>query len=160
LFDWLQRNQWVYILVFGAAIILLWRSLKSGDEVSSNSDVISDECWYYDVETGDSFRAKRELVAPIKSPKGNEAVWASMYGCGGCGPSQRFAGFYVKHTDDMKKRADADPAVRARLFGERAEGRLYSTDGKSWIAAASPGEAGVLDSFRTRCGELDLKRCP
>jgi hypothetical protein len=157
--EWLQRNPWVYVLLFVAAVALVWRSTSGGGE-PSNSDRVSSDAWFVDVVTGELFRAPRDQVPPIKSPGGNEAAWASVYGCGGCGSGQRFVGYMTKHTDELKASAEADPAVKASLYGEKRKGRLYSADGKAWVAADSPAEAGMIDAFRTRCPGGDLQRCP
>lgn len=159
MFAWLQRNQWVYIVLFVAAAVLLWRAVQP-EQTQSNSDNVSDETWFVDVATGEPFRAGRDLVPPIKSPAGNEAAWAAMYGCGGCGKEQRFIGYYIKHTDELKAQAESDAGVKASLYGESRAGRLYSTDGKTWVAAESPDKAGMIESFRNRCGEAGIRRCP
>ena len=162
--DWLNNNERVASIACVIIIIIgvIWTivAMTGGDENAGNSDLISDLSWYYDVTTGEAFQAHWRQVPPITSPAGNEAVRVSFFSCGSCGAGERFAGYYMKYTPQFKKRADADPALFEATMGENCEGRLFSIDGKNWIAAGNAMDAGVVEHFRERCKGRILRRCP
>ncbi len=162
--DWINNNERVASIACAAIIIigLIWTltSLFGGPKDTGNSDLISDLSWYYDVTTGEAFQADWRQVPPIKSPDGNEGVRVSFFSCGTCGSGERFAGYYMKYTPQFKKRADADPSLFNATMGENCEGRLFSIDARTWVAAPNATDAGVLEHFRARCGSGILRRCP
>ena len=159
--DWIQNNN-VAVTIASIVVIvtlLAWRLLPSKQEYH-NSDSLSDRSWYYDVNTGQYFQDRLDRVPPFESPEGNEAVRVIFFSCGACNEAERFPGFYLKHADETKQQADADPAVTASLGGEVGPGRLYSFDGKTWIAASGPEEAGVFERYKHKCdGVGALKIC-
>jgi len=164
--DWLRDNKWVNIVAVIVIVILAWRvkaiidALTGTDAEQSNSDVISDDTWFYDTGSGKLFRAPRAQIPPIKGPSGEDAVWATVHGCGGCGESQRFVAYMTSHTPQLKARAEADPGVKASLYAESCQGRLYSSDGKTWVAAENAQAAGMINASRNPCGGDTPKRCP
>ena len=142
------------------AIVLISKFLAKDADAIHNSDILSDECWYFDVNTGQYLRDKISKVPPFKSASGGEMVRVVFFSCGACTQGERFPGFYLKHTPQLKAKADGDPKVAASLNGEVVDGRMFSFDGKTWIAASSAEAAGVFDHHRHRCDGIGtLKQC-
>jgi hypothetical protein len=145
----------IIVIVIGVAIIF-----GGGGSSSGTGDNTTGQTWFYDTVTGDYFRASYRQAPPIQSPAGNPAVAAAMFTCGGCGAGERFAAYYFKLTDDVKRQVDANPAMIDAVLGEAGTGRLYSLDAKTWVEAANPDAAGMLKPLQTRCTSGALKRCP
>lgn len=159
--EWIQNNSAVITIasIVVIVIVLALRFLPAKEEFH-NSDGFSDQSWYYDVNTGTFFQDRLDRVPPFTSPRGNEAVRVVFFSCGACTEAERFPGFFLKHTTELKQTAEADPNVAAALGGEKVTGRLYSFDGKTWIEAAGPEEAGVFERYRNKCdGGGALKIC-
>lgn len=160
--DLIQRHS-VSISIISVVVIagvLVSRFVGGGEEGVHNSDIISDECWYFDVSSGQYFRDKLSRIPPLTSAGGGEVVRVVFFSCGGCNERERFPGFYLKHTPELKAKAEMDPKIAGSLHGEAVEGRMFSFDGKTWIAAASAEAAGVFDHHRNRCdGKGTLKQC-
>lgn len=160
--DWIHRNSVLisFVSVLVIAVLLISRLGSSPRE--HNSDLISDECWYYDVVTGDYVKDKISKVPPLVSDKGNELVRVVFFSCGACSEAERFPGYYLKHTAALKAKAEAQAAESSAmmLHGERLEGRMFSLDGKTWVAAPDAVAAGVFDHHRHTCdGRGSLKMC-
>ncbi len=159
--DWIQMNSVVISVISIIAIVAVFalRMLPDKKEIH-NSDSLSDQSWYYDVNTGKYFQDRLDRVPPFTSPAGNEAVRVVFFSCGACTESERFPGFYLKHTADLKKKVESDPAAAKALDGEKLNGRMYSFDGKTWIEAAGPEEAGVFERYLHKCDGIGaLKIC-
>ena len=148
------------ISVIVIAFVLISKFVSRDGDALHNSDMISDECWYFDVNSGQYLRDKLSKVPPMISSNGGEIVRVVFFSCGGCNERERFPGFYLKYTPQLKAKADGDPKLAASLSGEAVEGRLFSFDAKTWITAPSAEAAGVFDHHRHRCDGIGtLKQC-
>jgi hypothetical protein len=155
--DWLNTHS-APVIVGCVALIALGMALLSARTAPKERGP-SDEAWYYDVVTKSYFQDKRVQVPPIRSPAGNEAVRVAFYSCGDCGGGERFAGYYLKYEPEAKARIEKSGQVVA-TFGEKYEGRLYSTDGEHWVRAVNPDKAGVTDQLlKHPCGSGWLHPC-
>jgi len=95
------------VVIATAVIYISWQSLGGGGSRYQEAEV-----YYKDVVTGKEFLASTNLVPPIESPDGNPAVRVQYFSCSdGCGKDERFVGYYVKFTDEMKRRIEEQRQV-------------------------------------------------
>lgn len=148
--QWIDNNQGA-IAGISIVIILLfvaWMIFGGGDAGSRTPE---DQTWYFDFVEQQSFRSASRQIPPIESPWGNEAVSVFYFSCGECTEEERFPGFYMKYSNEMKAKLEADEQLKAQAFGESHPGRMYSNDGKTWVAALNVAGAGITDALRDRC---------
>ncbi len=160
--DWIQKNSNIICIlsVLAMTIALVWHFALSGPPSIHNSDLISDQCWYYDVATGRYLRDRIDRVPPFLSDKGAEQVRVVFFSCGACNESEWFPGYYLKYTPELTAKVQADPSLMSTLHGESVPGRMFSLDGRIWVAAPDVEKAGVYDHHRNRCdGKGALKMC-
>jgi len=103
--------------------------------------------FYFDTVTQQIFLADASRFAPITSPKGNPAVRAHMFSCGGCASAnERFVGYLSKYTDPARQALEAaqaeakaplTPAQFESVLQQFEQGLLYSIDGDQWFDPAS-----------------------
>lgn len=137
----------VAVVVMILALIYIFYSCQGPSQ-----RVGSSEAYYYDVVTQEVFTAGANLVPPIQSPAGNEAVRVHFYSCGSCSKSERFAGYYEKYPPEAK--AKIEEAMKSQemteYIYEYENAALVSLDAKTWAPMSGPGGTSVQD-------ELDKK---
>ena len=63
--------------------------------------------YFYDTVTEKIFVDTRDNIPPLLNEAGHECVRAVMFTCGSCAESERWPGFYEKHTDEYKQQLEA-----------------------------------------------------
>jgi hypothetical protein len=137
----------VAVVVMILALIYIFYSCQGPRRYSGTS-----EAYYYDVVTEKVFTDEANLIAPIKSPDGNEAVRVHFYSCGSCSKSERFAGYYEKYPPEAK--AKIEELMKSEhgmeMMYEYENTPLVSLDAKTWVQQSSQEGAGIQE-------ELDKK---
>lgn len=123
------------------------------------------DAYYYDTVTKEVFTDKTTKIAPFNRENGNEAVRVHYFTCGECTEQtkeeggERFVGYYEKYTPEV--RAKLSESSESFMIYEMAfQGRLYSADGKTWVAADKPKGIQITSKLQTKCPPKKLRYCP
>ena len=161
--DWMNTHSApvtvvMVVMLIGSVAFMVSRGRGGGNNQAG-------EAWYYDTVSGDYFTESTTKIAPFKRENGNEAVRAHFFTCGECTPQtkeeggERFIGYYEKYTDEM--RAKLQENTQAMMLYDMAfQGRLYSRDGKKWIAAEEPEGTAITADLQQKCPPKKLRYCP
>ena len=155
--EWLDQHQAVVgggcLLVIGVCLWWVLAGRHRGGPPPENA------AWYFDTAERRSFLAESKQIPPIQSPWGNPGVRVFYFSCGECTEAERFAGFYMRFTDEAKRRLDADPEQWPAAMGESYAGRMYSADGQTWVEAPDVASSGVTRALAEKCpGKLRVCR--
>jgi hypothetical protein len=155
--QWLHEHQTVAgvasLLVIVGGLWWLFAGRHRGAPPPENA------AWYFDVVEQRPFLAEAKQIPPIDSPWGHPAVRVFYFSCGACTETERFAGFYMRFTDEAKRRLDADPQQWPAALGESYDGRMYSADGRTWVEAPDVASSGVNKALADKCpGKLRVCR--
>jgi hypothetical protein len=161
--DWMNNNSSivtvasVVILIGALAFIVSRKTGRGGGAVG--------DAWYYDTVTGEFFTDKTTKIAPFNRSNGNEAVRAHFFTCGECTAKtkdeggERFVGYFEKYTPEV--RAKLEEHSQSFMIYEMAfQGRLYSKDGKKWVAADKPEGITITSDLQKQCPPKKLRYCP
>lgn len=108
--------------------------------------------WYYDLTTGERMVLDvPSAQSPTVLPSGNQAVLARVFACGACGPDA-FIGYLELFIPAPPPPAGKAPATAQmqRMVAAVPE----SGDEPGWFPADTPRGNAIIDSPRTRCGEV------
>jgi hypothetical protein len=125
------------------------------------------EAWYYDTKTKEYFKDVTTKVAPFNNDKGNESVRAHFFTCGDCtdevgengASNKRFIGYYEKYTPEVKAKIE-EKSDSFMIYEMAFQGRLYSKDGKKWVAADKPEGIAITSDLQKQCPPKKLRYCP
>ena len=161
--DWMNNNSSIVtvasvVILVGALAFLVSRTRRGGGGQVGDA-------WYYDTVTKEYFTDKTTKVAPFTRTNGNEAVRAHFFTCGECTDKlkadggERFVGYYEKYTPDVKAKLEEN--TQSFMIYEMAfQGRLYSKDGKKWVAADKPEGIAITSDLQKQCPPKKLRYCP
>jgi hypothetical protein len=119
--------------------------------------------YFYDVSSGELF-AHDNITAPITTDTGSTAVWAHVYSCGACDdPSQRFAAYLHKFTDEAKQemtKPKADRDVEVVINGGRYAA-VPDEPGQppQWVPVESAMGMRIAEMHNMRCAPNMPKPC-
>jgi hypothetical protein len=119
----------------------------------------SSKAWYYDLQSREYFLDESTRVAPFKRDNGHDAVRAHFFTCGQCSEEERFLGFYEKYCDEVKEQIERDGRSQPPLHERTFQGRLYSTDGVTWVAAHEAEGLAICRRVQERCPHRKLRYC-
>jgi hypothetical protein len=145
------------VVLIGALAFVVGRKVRPTAAAGS--------AWYYDTATGEFFTDKTTRIPPFKRDNGNEAVRAHFFTCGECTPKmnteggQRFIGYYEKYTDEMRDKLQ-ESTQAMMLYDMAFQGRLYSSDGKTWVPAEQPEGTAITADLQQKCPPKSLRYCP
>lgn len=124
------------VIIITALIFIIWRSAGGGGGRVGDAQV-----YYVDTVTNEVFEADADLIPPIESPDGNEAVRVYLFTCNDndCSKSERFIGYYEKFTPDAKRMLEeqreqyeeggpegADEQAMYEVYEQTADARLHA----------------------------------
>lgn len=147
--DTLNQNQNIVVVV---AVVILVTALIYIFFRSTGSDLSRRQAraYYKDVVTGEVFTAETQKIPPIQSPDGNQAVLVRFFSCtDDCGKDDRFVGYYMKYTEEIKRRLE-EQREEAEQQGE--EMSVDSDTYELW----EESERALLAALPKQGGEVDL----
>jgi hypothetical protein len=163
--DWMNNNSSIVtvvsvVILLGALAFIVTRGRRGGGGGPG-------EAYYYDTVANEYFTDVTTKVAPFNNNKGNESVRAHFFTCAECtteigkdGKSnQRFIGYYEKYTPEVKAKIE-EKSDSFMIYEMAFQGRLYSKDGKKWVAADKPEGIQITSDLQKECPPKKLRYCP
>jgi hypothetical protein len=161
--EWMNNNSPVVtvasvVILICAIAFLVMRTQRRGPGAPG-------QAWYYDTVSSEYFQDKTTRIAPFKRENGNVAVRAHFFTCGECTVKtkeeggERFLGYFEKYTDEMRAKLQENSESFA-LYDMAFQGRLYSVDGKTWVAAESEKGTKITSDLQQNCPPKSLRYCP
>ena len=161
--DWMNNNSSIVtvasvVILIGALAFIVSRGRGGGGGAVG-------EAWYYDTVSNEYFTDKTTKIAPFNRENGNEAVRAHFFTCGECteqlkdAGGERFIGYYEKYTPEVKAKLEEN-SQSFMIYEMAFQGRLYSKDGKKWVAADKPEGITITSDLQKQCPPKKLRYCP
>lgn len=162
--DWINNNS--PTVTVGAVAIMLAALAFIVMRSQRNPPGEPGQAYYYDTVTKEVFSDVTTKVAPFTRENGNIAVRAHYFTCGECTPKtveeggERFIGYYEKYTDEVKAKLDEKGGESFMIYEMAFQGRLYSNDGETWVAADQPEGTAITSALQSKCPPKKLRYCP
>ena len=106
---WINKHSSIVTVISVAVLILALGWIVQEVRFRWNRSAVIPDAWFYDLNTGQLFRAKSNGLPPIAAPSGplpngeHAGVRAKVFACGDCSdPSNRFIGWLEKLTPEVK----------------------------------------------------------
>ena len=156
--EWINQHRAV-VGIFGGVLVigLLWMMLAPSQEKLS----LEGKLWFYDTVSKEIFTDSNQLIPPISSPQGNEAVLARFYTCGDCTEQHRFIAYYEKYSAEGRELLEAYRKAANHSLPKPTTGKLLSATAEddAWVAAATPEAAALLLEMQKKCRPPRLRAC-
>ncbi len=161
---WLNSNSSIVTVISTVLLIFaLGLIVQEAAELHRRSRTTVPDAWFYDLGTGQLFRAKSNVLPPIESPSGplpnGEAagVRAKVFACGDCDdPANRFIGWVEKLSPEAKYTRIHEQA--GAWDGYDTMGMTYeegllvrAVDGDYWYKANSDDGRALIEAPRKKC---------
>jgi len=162
--EWINSNPWIIKCIACISLLILLivvtNLLIPNHSIQQPDD--SKKAWFYDLNTGELFTAKRDLTGPLEAPSGPlpdgspSGVKAYVFSyVADPNESERFIGF-LEMPDPNTTADEPDPHLRgAELWGH---GKLIRrVDDDQWFQANSPqGKTILAELFRPSENGLEV----
>lgn len=162
--SWVNRHSGIATL---AAIVLVFASVGvMANNLLRNPTYQPVDVYFYDLNTGELFVDKSDVIAPIAAPSdtGNErepsGVRAFVYSCTSCADeASRFVAWLEKYTPSAKAALEApveelpeDELMDMTMAFERGH-LVKGVNDRRWVLAESERAFKIMESAHTRCGD-------
>lgn len=121
--------------------------------------------YFYDTVTEKIFVDTRDNIPPLLNEAGHECVRAVMFTCGSCAESERWPGFYEKHTDEYKQQLEEirkktdGPYIPMGSMEPGQPGMLISIDGQTWVTPMDPSVRDRYKEMAAKCSDGKYRPC-
>jgi len=160
---WINKHSSIVTVISVAVLILALGWIVQEVRFRWNRSAVIPDAWFYDLNTGQLFRAKSNGLPPIAAPSGplpngkHAGVRAKVFACGDCSdPSNRFIGWLEKLTPEVKYAITDEHAGEWEGFTSMnmpyLDGLLVqAVNGEYWYKATSQDGRVLMEAPRKRC---------
>ena len=128
--------------------------------------VVSDQVWYYDLNTKELFPGSPDDVAPIEAPSGQTpegapaGMRAYVFACGECEGDNEFIAYLEKFSPIFKKMSSKEGIDRAGIAALEVQSQaMRRVDGGDWELGITEEGQEIINEAIAKCPKGKIKPC-